>query len=84
VSYVNPRDFSQGVCTAVTPVPAAPPGSRNGGACSNNVPNPLAGELGPEGLAFVPARDSPNGVPLVIVGNEISGSTRIYEVVSTD
>ena len=84
VSYVNPRDFSQGVCTAVTSVPAAPPSSRNGGACSNNMPNPLAGDLGPEGLAFVPAKDSPNGVPLVIVGNEISGSTRVYEVVSTD
>ena len=39
-----------------------------------------AGDLGPEGLLFVPASDSPNGKALLIVGSEISGTTTIYEV----
>ncbi|KAF7600450.1 MAG: alkaline phosphatase [Candidatus Dactylopiibacterium carminicum] len=45
--------------------------------------NPRAGETGdrgPEGLAVVPAADSPNGKPLLIVGNETSGSTAIYQI----
>ena len=41
---------------------------------------PAALDLGPEGLKFVPAADSPNAKPLLIVGNEISGSTTVYQV----
>lgn len=42
--------------------------------------NALAGDLGPEGLEFIPASDSPTETPLLAVGNEVSGSTRLYEV----
>jgi hypothetical protein len=45
--------------------------------------NPAAGDLGPEGLAFIDAAKSPNGKPLLVVGNEISGTTTLYEVVTT-
>lgn len=38
------------------------------------------GDLGPEGLTFVPAVASPNGAPLLIVGNETSGTTAIFQV----
>ena len=38
------------------------------------------GDLGPEGLTFIPASDSPNGRNLLAVGNEVSGSTTIYQV----
>jgi len=39
-----------------------------------------AGDLGPEGLAFIAAEDSPNGQPLLVVAHEISGSTVIFQV----
>lgn len=39
-----------------------------------------AGDLGAEGLAFIPAADSPNGNDLVVVGNEVSGTTTVFEI----
>ncbi len=39
-----------------------------------------AGDLGPEGIEFVPASESPTGSPLLIVAHEISGSVAIFEV----
>tara|TARA_R110002126_G_scaffold43555_24_gene124964 strand:- start:3097 stop:4947 length:1851 start_codon:yes stop_codon:yes gene_type:complete len=41
---------------------------------------PLAGDLGPESIKFVSASDSPNGNPLLIIGNEVSGSVTVYQV----
>lgn len=38
------------------------------------------GDLGPEGLIFIPRDESPNGRDLLVVANEISGSTSIYQV----
>lgn len=38
------------------------------------------GDLGPEGLAFVSAAQSPNGKPLLIVGNEVSGTTAVLQL----
>jgi hypothetical protein len=43
-----------------------------------------AGDLGPEGLLFVPANESPNGQDLLISANEISGSVAIFRVRTLD
>src|SRR5699024_10941700 len=40
----------------------------------------FAGDLGPEGFAFIDKEDSPNGEYLLMVGNEVSGTTTIFEV----
>jgi hypothetical protein len=39
-----------------------------------------AGDLGPEGLEFIPWYRSPNRKPLLAVGNEVSGTTTIYQI----
>ncbi|MCS5720423.1 choice-of-anchor I family protein [Herbiconiux sp. CPCC 203407] len=39
-----------------------------------------SGDLGPEGLDFVPAADSPTGEPMLLVGNEVSGTTTAFAV----
>jgi len=38
------------------------------------------GDLGPEGLTFVPAAQSPSGEALLIVGHEVSGTTTVYQI----
>ncbi|MCF8255552.1 MAG: 5'-nucleotidase C-terminal domain-containing protein, partial [Bacteroidia bacterium] len=40
----------------------------------------LGGDLGPEGILFVPAGQSPNGKPMLIVSNEISGTVTIFNI----
>lgn len=45
-----------------------------------NTRSGLTGDRGPEGLALIPAAKSPNGKPLLIVGNEISGSTTVMQI----
>ena len=48
-------------------------------AASNNT-TPGSLDVSPEGMIFVPAADSPTTKPLLIVANELSGTTTIYEV----
>jgi 2',3'-cyclic-nucleotide 2'-phosphodiesterase/3'-nucleotidase/5'-nucleotidase len=47
-------------------------------------PGPFSGgDLGPEGIIFIKQGNSPIGKPLIVVTNEISGSTTVYEVNQT-
>lgn len=39
-----------------------------------------AGDVAPEGLAFVAADKSPIRKPLLIVANEVSGTTTVYRI----
>ena len=38
------------------------------------------GDLGPEGMKFINAEDSPTGEALLVVGNEISGSVAVWQI----
>jgi len=40
-----------------------------------------AGDLGPESIKFISSEQSPNGLPLLIIGNEVSGSVTVYQVI---
>lgn len=64
VTYVNNRDFSVSVGAAADPAAVLDD----------------AGDLGPEGVTFVAPKDSPTGQALVVVGNEVSGTTTFFGV----
>ena len=64
VTYVNNRDFSVSMEDEADQEAALP----------------AAGDLGPEGLAFIPAAASPNAENLLVVGNEVSGTTTIFQI----
>lgn len=46
-----------------------------------NTRDGITGDRGPEGLTFIKASNSPNGKPLLIVGNETSGTTAIFQII---
>ncbi|MEL6803625.1 MAG: T9SS type A sorting domain-containing protein, partial [Bacteroidota bacterium] len=42
--------------------------------------NPEAGDLGVEDITFVSAADSPNGQPMLIIANEVSGTVSFFQL----
>jgi hypothetical protein len=64
VTYINNRDFSISMEDSVDVAADLP----------------LAGDLGPEGLAFISGSASPTGLPMLAVGNEVSGTTTLFSV----
>lgn len=45
-----------------------------------NTRSGTTGDRGPEGLTFITAEQSPNGKPLLVVANEISGTTAVLQI----
>ena len=58
--------------------------NRNFSASQSALEAGMAGDLGPEGLAFIPAGSSPNSKPILAVGNEVSGTTTLYGIDVTE
>ena len=75
VSHYNNRNFD--VAFELDDDLAEPCDTAEGMDCTE-VPN--AGDLGPESIKFISAANSPNGNPLLIIGNEVSGSVTVYQV----
>jgi hypothetical protein len=65
VDYVNNRDFDFDI---------------QGDIVNGTEPASAAGDLGPEGLDFATAEESPIDDPLVFVGHEISATTAVFAV----
>ena len=68
IQYINERDFSVNIEAEIE---------------DGDAPASAAGDLGPEGLTFVTAEESPIDDPLVVVGHEISGTTTVFRVATT-
>ncbi|MFQ3324639.1 MAG: hypothetical protein ACI90U_002469 [Pseudomonadales bacterium] len=63
--YINNRDFSEPVCTKT-----------DDGDCDNDEYNVKAGDLGPESIDYF----SRSGKHYIAVGNEVSGTTTVYQI----
>jgi DNA-binding beta-propeller fold protein YncE len=75
VSFYNNRDFA--VDFELDDDLDNPCDTAEGMDCTE-VPN--AGDLGPESIKFIDAANSPNSNPLLVIGNEVSGSVTVYQI----
>ncbi len=65
IHYSNRRDFTADVCTQM-----------DDGDCANQTWNPQAGDLGPESIEYFTRQ----GKHFIAVGNEVSGTTSLFEL----
>ncbi|MGB2742728.1 MAG: choice-of-anchor I family protein [Cognaticolwellia sp.] len=75
VTHYNNRDFT--VDYEMDDDLADPCDSNEGMDCTQVH---MAGDLGPESIKFISAADSPTNTPLLVIGNEVSGTVTVYQV----
>lgn len=73
VEYINNRSFDVSLGDEYEALDEAGASEQELAELVNSV-----GDLGPEGLDFISAESSPTGVPMIVVGNEVTGSTTLY------
>ena len=73
VEYINNRQFDTSLAEEYAALEEQGASADELAALVNSV-----GDLGPEGLDFIAAEASPTGIPMVAVGNEVSGTTTLY------
>lgn len=54
--------------------------TRNFSVTPNQANLAAVGDLGPEGIVFIPASESPNGVNMVMLSNEVSGTVALFSI----
>ena len=76
----NERDSSIVMYSLADPAHPILVGRGDNRLAAGSPANNTAGDLGPETMAFIPAADSPNGRPLLLLANEISGTLTVFQV----
>jgi 2',3'-cyclic-nucleotide 2'-phosphodiesterase (5'-nucleotidase family) len=54
--------------------------TRNFSVTPNQANLATVGDLGPEGIVFIPRNESPNGKDLILLSNEVSGTVAIFQI----
>ena len=54
--------------------------TRNFSVTPNQTNLASVGDLGPEGIVFIPASESPNGVNMIMLSNEVSGTVALFNI----
>ncbi len=58
--------------------------TRNFGVTPNQTNLAAVGDLGPEGIVFIPASESPNGVNMIMLSNEVSGTVALFSITTPE
>lgn len=54
--------------------------TRNFGVTPSQANLATVGDLGPEGIVFIPASESPNGTNMIMLSNEVSGTVSLFTI----
>lgn len=83
VKYVNNRNTSAAFSDA-TELLLAPPLSVGAVQVEETLASTDVGDISPEGVTFIAAEDSPNNTPLLVAAHELSGTTSIFQINSSE